>query len=150
MAPVAPRPGAGPRPRGSSPRPIEVEGHPDAPEDPYERYRVERLRLDSNERELRYNDRVTVRNLPEAAFQRRPAGYPPLEWIARFWRAAKKVDGPPKHRILWNPNQALRERKNPRYLLELTGRAVRVGVVGSRFLWVRFPRPTARPCPRSA
>ena len=84
--------------------PLEVEEAPGAPEDPYQRFRIEQPRLDAAKRVIRYNDWITIRGLPEAAFTWRPGGYGPLEWIVRYWRVATKVEGPPKRRIIWDPN----------------------------------------------
>ena len=108
--------------------PLEVEEAPGAPEDPYQHFRIEQPRLDAAKRVIRYNDWITIRGLPEAAFTWRPGGYGPLEWIVRYWRVATKVEGPPKRRIIWDPNHVLRDTQNSRYLLELVGKAVRASV----------------------
>jgi predicted helicase len=109
-----------------SPVPLRVEEG--GPEDPYERYRVERMRLDKERGILLYNDWVRVEGIPEKAFRWRPGGYSPLEWMVRFWKVEEKVPKGKGEAIVWDPNLFLREKGEPRYLLDLIGRAVQVAV----------------------
>jgi predicted helicase len=111
-----------------SPVPLQVKEEKEAPEDPYERYRVERMRLDKERGVLQYNDWVRVEGIPEEAFRWRPGGYSPLEWMVRFWKVEEKVPKGKGEAIVWDPNLFLREKGEPRYLLDLIGRAVQVAV----------------------
>ena len=99
-----------------------------APEDPYERYRVERMELDREKGVLRYNAWVRVEGIPGEAFRWRPGGYSPLEWMVRFWKVEEKVPKGRGEAIVWDPNLFLKEKGEPRYLLDLIGRAVQVAV----------------------
>jgi predicted helicase len=111
-----------------SPVPLRVKEEKEAPEDPYERYRVERMRLDKERGVLQYNDWVRVEGIPEEAFRWRPGGYSPLEWMVRFWKVEEKVPKGKGEAIVWDPNLFLKEKGEPRYLLDLIGRAVQVAV----------------------
>ncbi len=109
-----------------SPVPLRVEEG--GPEDPYERYRVERMKLDKDRGILRYNDWVRVEGIPEKAFRWRPGGYSLLEWIVSFWKVEEKVPKGKGEAIVWDPNLFIKEKGEPRYLLDLIGRAVQVAV----------------------
>jgi predicted helicase len=111
-----------------SPVPLQVKEEKEAPEDPYERYRVERMKLDKERGVLQYNDWVRVEDIPEEAFRWRPGGYSPLEWMVRFWKVEEKVPKGRGEAIVWDPNLFLKEKGDPRYLLDLIGRAVQVAV----------------------
>jgi predicted helicase len=89
---------------------------------------VERIKLDKERRVLLYNDWVRVEGIPEEAFRWRPGGYSPLEWMVRFWKVEEKVPKGKGEAIVWDPNFLLREKGDPRYLLDLIGRAVQVAV----------------------
>jgi predicted helicase len=107
---------------------LKVKEEEKAPKDPYERYRVERMKLDKERRVLLYNDWVRVEGIPEEAFRWRPGGYSPLEWMVRFWKVEEKVPKGKGEAIVWDPNLFLKEKGEPRYLLDLIGRAVQVAV----------------------
>ena len=107
---------------------LQVKEEEGAPEDPYERYRVERMRLDKERGVLQYNDWVRVEGIPEEAFRWRPGGYSPLEWMVRFWKVEEKVPKGKGEAIVWDPNLFIKEKGEPRYLLDLIGRAVQVAV----------------------
>jgi predicted helicase len=107
---------------------LKVKEEEKAPEDPYERYRVERMKLDKERGVLQYNDWVRVEGIPEEAFRWRPGGYSPLEWMVRFWKGEEKVPKGRGEAIVWDPNLFLRDKGDPRYLLDLIGRAVQVAV----------------------
>jgi predicted helicase len=111
-----------------SPVPLQVKEEEKAPKDPYERYRVEQMKLDKERGILQYNDWVRVEGIPEEAFRWRPGGYSPLEWMVRFWKVEEKVPKGKGEAIVWDPNLFLREKGEPRYLLDLIGRAVQVAV----------------------
>jgi len=111
-----------------SPVPLQVKEEEKAPKDPYERYRVERMELDKERGILLYNDWVRVEGIPEKAFRWRPGGYSPLEWMVRFWKVEEKVPKGRGEAIVWDPNLFLKEKGEPRYLLDLIGRAVQVAV----------------------
>jgi len=111
-----------------SPVPLQVKEEEKAPKDPYERYRVERMKLGKERGVLQYNDWVRVEGIPEEAFRWRPGGYSPLEWMVRFWKVEEKVPKGKGEAIVWDPNLFLKEKGDPRYLLDLIGRAVQVAV----------------------
>jgi predicted helicase len=111
-----------------SPVPLQVKEEKEAPGDPHERYRVERMKLDKERGVLQYNDWVRVEGIPEEAFRWRPGGYSPLEWMVRFWKVEEKVPKGRGEAIVWDPNLFLRDKGDPRYLLDLIGRAVQVAV----------------------
>lgn len=108
--------------------PPKVREEANAPEDPYQRYRVEKMDLDKKGGTLRYNDWIRIEGIPPEAFLWKPGGYSPLEWMVRFWKVEEKVPRGKGEAIVWDPNRYLREREEPRYLLDLIGRAVRVSV----------------------
>ena len=110
-----------------SPVPIRVV-EKGGPEDLYERYRVRKMELDKEKGVLRYNDWVRVEGIPKEAFGWRPGGYSPLEWMVRFWKVEEKVPKGKGEAIVWDPNLFLREKGDPRYLLDLIGRAAQVAV----------------------
>jgi predicted helicase len=107
---------------------LKVKEEEKVPEDPYERYRVERMKLDKERGVLQYNDWVRVEGIPEEAFRWCPGGYSPLEWMVRFWKVEEKVPKGRGEAIVWDPNLFLKEKGEPRYLLDLIGRAVQVAV----------------------
>ncbi len=84
--------------------------------------------LDKKGGTLRYNDWIRIEGIPREAFLWRPGGYSSLEWMVRFWKVEEKVPRGKGEAIVWDPNRYLREREEPRYLLDLIGRAVRVSV----------------------
>jgi predicted helicase len=71
---------------------------------------------------------LRVEGIPEEAFRWRPGGYSPLEWMVRFWKVEEKVPKGKGEAIVWDPNLFLKEKGEPRYLLDLIGRAVQVAV----------------------
>ncbi|WP_018461125.1 type ISP restriction/modification enzyme [Thermus oshimai] len=113
---------------GLDPYPLVEEVDPKAPEDPYDRYRVERMRLDREKGTLQYNEWVELKGIPQEAFLWQPGGYDPLTWIVRYFKVEEKVPQGKGPAIVWDPNKLLREEGNPRWLLEHIGRAVRAAV----------------------
>ena len=98
------------------------------PQDPYERYRVEAMSLEMGKGVLQYNRWLRVEGIPQEAFQWRPGGYSPLEWMVRFWKVGTKVPKGKGEAVVWDPNLFLRDKGDPRYLLDFIGRAVQVVV----------------------
>ncbi len=56
--------------------PLRVCEEADAPKDPYERYRVEKMDLDRERGTLRYNSWIHIEDIPQEAFAWRPGGTP--------------------------------------------------------------------------
>ena len=48
--------------------------------------------------------------------------------MVRFWKVEEKVPKGKGEAIVWDPNLFLKEKQEPRYLLELIGRAVQAAV----------------------
>jgi predicted helicase len=111
-----------------SPYPLVEEVKEGAPEKPYQRYRVERMKLDKENGVLQYNDWVTLKGIPQEAFLWQPGGYDPLTWIARYFKVEQKVPQGQGEGIVWDPNRLLAEEGNPRWIVEHIGRTVRAAV----------------------
>lgn len=74
--------------------------------------------------ELRYNDNITIKNIPTEAHDYIVNGRSPLGWIIDQYRV--KID---KQALIKNdPNDWGREHGNPRYILDLILRVIEVSV----------------------
>lgn len=105
-----------------------VEEKEGAPQDPYERYRVERMELDEEAGVLRYNEWVSLKGIPREAFSWRPGGYHVLRWLVDYLQVKTKVPQGKGEAIVWDPNGLLREKGDPYYLVDHIRRAVHVAV----------------------
>lgn len=89
-------------------------------------YDVENMRPvgTGNFTELRYNDNITIKNIPPEAHEYIVNGRPPLGWIIDQYRV--KIDR--EAHIKNDPNDWGREHGNPRYILDLILRVIEVSV----------------------
>lgn len=74
--------------------------------------------------ELKYNDHITITNIPPEAHEYIVNGRSPLGWVVDQYRV--KVDK--ESGIRNDPNDWCREHNNPRYILELILRVIEVSV----------------------
>jgi len=113
---------------------LDVDGPPgDAA---YEYFRVQKMRFGSPTREQKaagerhdrttivYNDRITVRGLPEGAYRYMLGSRSAIEWIMdRYQVKTDKASG-----IVNDPNDWSREVSDPRYIIDLLARIVTVSL----------------------
>jgi predicted helicase len=83
-------------------------------------FRVERMKLSKDKSELRYNDFLTLRGIPSAAFDYRLGNRSALEWVIDQYR----VSTDPRSGIVNDPNRA----DDPRYILRLIGQVITVSL----------------------
>jgi predicted helicase len=84
-------------------------------------FRVERMRLNSKDKsELRYNDFLTLRGIPLAAFDYRLGNRSALEWVIDQYRVS--IDA--RSGIVNDPNRE----DDPQYILRLIGQVITVSV----------------------
>ncbi len=97
-----------------------------APEDPYERYRIDKLSWISRKDHtgIRYNEHLTITGIPEIESEYKVGGRSPLEWVIDRYKVS--VDA--KSGIVNDPNAWLREQENPRYVVDLIRSLVTVSV----------------------
>jgi len=110
-----------------------VEQHPlgeeyslTAPEDPFERYRIDKLSwiARKDHTKIRYNAHLTITGIPEEEAFYKVGGRSPLEWVLdRYNVTVDKKSG-----IVNDPNAWLREQQNPRYVVDLIRSLVTVSL----------------------
>lgn len=71
-----------------------------------------------------YNDRITLRGIPLEAYEYMVNGKPAIQWVMELYQV--HVDK--KSGIVSNPNKWLEEQGDPRYIVDLIKRVVRVSV----------------------
>lgn len=102
------------------------------PEDPYERYRIDKLSWISRKDHtaIRYNQHLTITGIPEDESLYKVGGRSPLEWIIDRYKVT--VDS--KSGIVNDPNAWLREHENPRYVVDLIRSLVTVSIETQRLI----------------
>lgn len=97
-----------------------------APEDAYERYRIDKLSWISRKDHtgIRYNEHLTITGIPEVESEYKVGGRSPLEWVIDRYKVS--VDA--KSGIVNDPNAWLREQENPRYVVDLIRSLVTVSL----------------------
>ncbi|PTQ51370.1 MAG: putative helicase [Hydrogenibacillus schlegelii] len=104
---------------------IEITGDPDDPET----YKIQKMRFagklaKEDRTTVIYNERVTVAGSPPRAYEYTVAGRSPIEWVVeRYQITAYEKSG-----IVNDPNEWPKEQNNPRYIVDLIPRLVRVGL----------------------
>jgi predicted helicase len=97
-----------------------------APEDPFERYRVDRMRHPS--RTIRdkviVNPNVTLGDIPAEAHEYMLNGKSALGWVLDRYR----VRADPDSKIISDPNDWAVEQGDPRYIVDLVGRVVSLSI----------------------
>jgi predicted helicase len=81
--------------------------------------RVEKMSLSKDKTELRYNEALTLRGIPPAAFDYRLGNRSALEWVIDQYR----VSTDPRSGITNDPN-----REDERYILRLIGQVITVSL----------------------
>jgi len=71
-----------------------------------------------------YNSQVTLTNIPLEAYEYVVNGKPAIEWIMERYQVSRDKDSG----ILNDPNDWCREHDQPRYIVDLIGRIVRVSI----------------------
>jgi predicted helicase len=71
-----------------------------------------------------YNDRITIENIPEAAFRYELGSRSAIGWVMESWRIKKDRDSG----ITNDPNNWAAEHDHPTYILDLVGRVVTVSM----------------------
>ncbi|MGO1320389.1 MAG: type ISP restriction/modification enzyme, partial [Galactobacter sp.] len=98
---------------------------PGAPEDEFERFRVEKMKYAGksgawDKTQLKYNRWVTLSGIPESAQEYMLGSRSALDWIVERYRVkTDKASG-----IVNDPNDWSREHNQPRYIIDLIGRVV--------------------------
>jgi predicted helicase len=114
------------------PWPLEISGEPASSvqgEPLYDWYRVEKMRFggkstDKDRSTVVYNSRITVSGIPDEAYEYLLGSRSGVEWVMDRYQV--KVDK--ASQIKNDPNDWSREVEDPRYILDLLGRVVRVSV----------------------
>ena len=89
-------------------------------------YRVTKMRLDPESRTLKYNDRITIENIPDEAFQYVVNGRNPLAWMVdQYQYSVDKESG-----IVNDPN----EYAGPKYIFDLVLKLIIVSVETMRIV----------------
>jgi predicted helicase len=84
-------------------------------------FRVERMRLNSKDKsELRYNDFLTLRGIPAAAFDYRLGNRSALEWVIDQYRVSTDT----RSGIVNDPNRE----DDDKYILRLIGQVITVSL----------------------
>ena len=83
-------------------------------------FRVERMKLSKDKTELRYNNFLTLRGIPAAAFDYRLGNRSALEWVIDQYR----VSTDPRSGIVNDPNRE----DDPTYILRLIGQVITVSL----------------------
>ena len=83
-------------------------------------YRVEKMRLSKDKKQIRYNDFLTLGGIPEEAFNYRLGNRSALEWVIDQYRV--KTDR--RSGIVNDPNRA----EDPQYIVGLIGRVIAVSL----------------------
>ncbi len=83
-------------------------------------FRVTRMKLSKDKSELRYNDFLTLRGIPAAAFDYRLGNRSALEWVIDQYR----VSTDPRSGITNDPNRP----DDPHYILRLIGQVITVSL----------------------
>ncbi|GAA3939595.1 type ISP restriction/modification enzyme [Microbacterium soli] len=103
-----------------------------APDDPYERYRIDKLSWISRKDHtvIRYNAHLEILGIPEEESLYKVGGRSPLEWVIDRYRVkVDKASG-----IVNDPNAWLREQHNPRYVVDLIRSLVTVSLETQRLI----------------
>jgi predicted helicase len=82
--------------------------------------RVEKMSLSKDKTELRYNEALTLRGIPPAAFDYRLGNRSALEWVIDQYRVSKD----PRSGITNDPNRD----DDERYILRLIGQVITVSL----------------------
>ena len=109
---------------------VQEEASLHAPADPWERYRITKMRFQTEKRRdtiskrIKYNDYVTLTGIPVEAQGYSISGRSPLEWIIdRYQVKTDKASG-----IVNDPNDFLREQDRPDAVVDLIKRLVTVSM----------------------
>jgi predicted helicase len=97
-----------------------------AGDDPYDLYRVTKMRFAMRERHdtLIYNEHLTLTGIPEEAYRYQLGSRSAIEWIiARYRVTTHATSG-----IVNDPNDWCREQRNPRYIVDLLRSIVTVSL----------------------
>ncbi|MEZ2392075.1 DEAD/DEAH box helicase [bacterium RCC_150] len=100
--------------------------------DLYEFYEVRKLsfRARKDRSSIIYNQRITLAGIPDEAFEYHVNGKSALEWIMDRYQVTTHKDS----QITNDPNDYCREVGNPRYIVDLIKRIVRVSVETNRIV----------------
>ncbi len=71
-----------------------------------------------------YNSHVTISKIPLEAYEYVVNGKPAIEWIMERYQVTRDKDSG----IVNDPNDWSKEHKQPRYIVDLIGRVVRVSI----------------------
>jgi predicted helicase len=94
---------------------------------------------------IHYNDRITLRGIPEEAYRYTLGSRSAIEWlIDRYWVKTDKASG-----IVNDPNDWSREVGDPRYVLDLLARIVTVSLETTRIVDA-LPSLDTQPSPAPA
>lgn len=117
------------------PYPLTETVAPGAPNDPYERFSVKKMKYGGkagawDKTTIRYNDFIDLVGVPEEAQQYMLGSRSGLDWILeRYQVKTDKASG-----IVNDPNDWSREHSEPRYIIDLLGRIVTVSLETNRIV----------------
>ena len=108
------------------PWPVEEERKPQGDMDDFAYYHVEKMRFPKKgQREtIVFNERITFKNIPLAAYDDVVNGKSALEWIMERYAATVDKDSGIRN----DPNDWCREHNDPRYIYNLVKRIIRVSM----------------------
>ena len=120
---------------GVDPHPLSESIAPGAPNDPYERFAVQKMKYGGkvgayDKTRIRYNAFIDIDGIPEEAQRYMLGSRSALDWIIeRYQVKTDKASG-----IVNDPNDWSREHEQPRYIIDLIGRIVTVSLETMRIV----------------
>lgn len=112
------------------PWPVQEDAKPQGDLSDLAYYRVEKMRFASRggrEKDrsvIVFNSRITIRDIPERAYDYVVNGRSAIEWVMDQYQVSTDKDSGIKN----DPNEWCREHDDPRYIIDLLKRAIRVSV----------------------
>jgi predicted helicase len=112
------------------PWPVEEDAKPKGDRDDWTYYRVEKMRFASaggrekDKTTIIYNSRITLRGIPIEAYEYVVNGKSAIEWVMERYAVTVDKDSGIRN----DPNAWCREHQNPRYILDLLTRVIRVSM----------------------
>jgi predicted helicase len=113
-----------------APWPVEEDAKPKGDVDDWTYYRVEKMRFASaggrekDKSSIVYNSRITLRGIPLEAYEYVVNGKSAIEWVMERYAVTVDKDSGIRN----DPNDWCREHQNPRYILGLLRRVIRVSM----------------------
>jgi predicted helicase len=104
--------------------PLEIEINPECDLNEEETY-YPRLRFDKEKpTELKYNDYITIKSIPEEVHNWKIAGRSPIKWLAEYLKPRQFRNSG----ITWDPADYIKETGDKEYFLKLIKKVVRLSL----------------------